>query len=156
MKTSLYLKEAYKIIEEKLSTGFFSRASTIEKVQYVEKNLQLYLPTSYKNFLINYGSGGVLGIEIYGITRDLDGKSVPNMIWVTQNARDKYDLPKQYIVIGASGFGPWYIIDTSVKNIEGENPVLMYGGGYVTEKIADSFGEFLYNELKTAMKNEEN
>ncbi len=148
------INKALLLIEENIEEAdFFGKIdnSTIEKC---ENHLGVLLPLSYKEFILKYGSGDILGIEIYGLVGNIieNEKGIPSTVWITMNSRDDQHikLPKKYIIIGVTGYGPYYVIDTSELN-NNEAPVYIWDIGDNRKKIADSFGQFIYEEIKNML-----
>ncbi len=53
-----------------------------------------------------------------------------------------------------AGYGPFYVMDCAEMNTDGEAPVYEVStGGYTNgkDKLADSFGEFLRNEVRRTL-----
>lgn len=118
----------------------------IEKAKFA---LGVFFPASYKKFLSNFGCGSIKGVEICRlIDSDFVNSSVPDAVWVTFE-QQKLGLPKKLVVIYSTGYGPFYAIDTNKINDAGESPVNSYLGENKLEKVADSFAEFLLNELES-------
>ena len=114
------------------------------RITAAENLLSLKFPPSYKAFLNTLGAGGCASEEFYGITRcDLIEGVVPNAIGVTLDARKTRNMPESFIVVGDAGYGPKYVIDTSQLVADGENPILFYHLNGLTEKLYDSFGDFM-------------
>lgn len=143
------LESAIQIIENNLDNSDFFGPIDSDLIKIAEKMIDVEFPLSYIRFLEKFGAGDIAGIEIYGIIRDprIDKQMVPNGIWLTAQLRKDSSLPKELIVVSETGYGPYYVIDTSQKNINGEAPVLIWGFGKEMEKVSDSFGEFLFELL---------
>lgn len=84
------------IIQENVSTGVIGVGVSPKDIEYIELKLELKLPESYKWFLSKYGNLMILGIEIYGVTKEgcyqcvestLDRRIIglPNNLVVIQN-----------------------------------------------------------------------
>ena len=50
---------------------FYGKISE-DDIKLVEKSLGIIFPESYKWFILNYGSGGICGVEILGIENKED------------------------------------------------------------------------------------
>ena len=147
------IENVFQLIEDNIDEADFCEPIGLEKIKRAEEILGVKFPKSYFMFLEKYGAGDIAGIEIYGIIKDpeIDGIGVPNGIWYTQNLRKEYDLPKEYVVVSETGYGPYYIIDTSLKNEEGESPVYMWEVGNQKVKEFDSFAEFFHTLLEESL-----
>jgi hypothetical protein len=153
------LTEAFNLIERNKDKSDFEALDDDVLIIQFEKKLGVTFPPSYRSFLLNYGCGGVGSSEIYGIIKNNpDGFGVPNGIWLTLDEREKWNLPHHFIIIGDTGDGDWYALDSSQPNSEGEYPVVICcydGDTYHTEKIHEDFGEFLLTETQFALKEDE-
>jgi hypothetical protein len=95
-----------------------------ELVVRAEDVLGVRFPPSYRRFLQDFGCLSVSSEEIYGIVdEDLLRGPVPNGIWATLDERKKFGLEKQFVILGSTGSGGWYALDTSRADTNGECPV---------------------------------
>lgn len=142
-----YKDEIIKIIKEKESYSKYSIGVSDDKIVQIEEILKVKLPESYKWFLKNYGQILIMGVEIYGV---LENK-ILSCVKVTEDYR-KFGLPNKFVVVENCDEGV-YCIDTS--NIEyGECRVVDWDriDGIGIEEY-ESFLEFFYERLVTAMEN---
>ncbi|WP_430909121.1 SMI1/KNR4 family protein [Maribacter sp. 2-571] len=141
------IENALQIIEENIDDADFCGPVAPDKITSAEEILGVKFPKSYSLFLKKYGAGDIAGIELFGIIKDptTDGPMVPNGIWLTLNLREESALPKEFIVVSETGYGPYYVIDTSFKDDNFESPVYIWDTDNQKEKISDSFGKFLYS-----------
>lgn len=144
------IEKAFDIIERNKHLADFCDPIPPSEVAKAEHMLDVHFPKSYAKFIKSYGAGDIGGLELYGIIEALekDGHGPPNGVWLTQDSRKIANLPHEFIVIADTGYGPHYVLDTSQMDDSGECPVYMWDVGNQKEKIADSFGDFLYEELK--------
>lgn len=147
------IEKAISLIEKHKSDGDFSGPVSPDRISDAELSLGVSFPPSYKEFLERYGTGDIFGIEIYGITRN-SGSSIPNAIWLTREVRESVGMPHDFVVIASSGFGPYIVLDTAVRNETNESPVLLWDTGNRTEKIAENFGAFLFDEITGMIDND--
>jgi len=147
------IQKAFKIIQENIDDCYVGTSVVPDKIVAAEQILGVKFPRSYTMFLEKYGVAGIFGFEIYGIIKDpaTDEGCVPNGIWYTLIERKESKLPHDYIVIGDTGEGSLYVIDTAQKDENAESPVLIWDASGETEQIADSFGEFLLEQLESFM-----
>ncbi|WP_404978179.1 SMI1/KNR4 family protein [Bacillus paralicheniformis] len=125
----------------------FSGGISIEKINEIQKSLNVKLPESYKWFLKNFGSGGIFGVEILGY--DLEGAYVVEQ---TEDYRKCYNLPGGIVVIEyVDEFS--YCLDTN-KMEDGECPVIVWANnaGY-GDVVANNFLEFFMEDLKESKEN---
>lgn len=143
------IKKVFEIIENNIEESDFSGPIENDKITIAEEILKVNLPKSYSAFLEKYGAGDISGIEIYGIIKDpkIDAEMIPNGIWLTLNLRKENNLPDKFVVISETGYGSYYVIDTSITNSNEESPILLWDIN-AKEKIADSFDEFLLKLLQ--------
>lgn len=124
-----------------------------ERIMELEKELSVNLPYSYVAMLQEFGILLYRGGEvIYGIGLDgVNGKGGSGVLFQTQLARDRKQITPTMVRVMTSGYGPEFCIECSETNSEGEAPVYLVpadGDPEKTEKVADSFGEFLLAEVK--------
>ena len=161
------LNKAFELFEKYPAHGTFDSDIPKEEelIQKIEATLDLSFPPSYYQFLKKYGCVDFFGDEYYGIwKKDADGTSGSEVISMTLDYRKQYQLPKKYIIVGNSGYGPKDAIDTSKPDEHGECPVVMVDINdedpvtkekewYEMEQMAPDFGTYLYNQSKAALQN---
>ncbi|KZE38857.1 hypothetical protein AV656_08120 [Bhargavaea cecembensis] len=139
------LQELQELIEEHADTTDFTGGISESKIGEIEKALAATLPTSYKWFLRNYGSGGIYGVDILGA-----GKlPIPNVVTNTERLRKTDNLPTKFVVVeDVDEF--YYCLDTT-ELVDDECPVVAWdrAAGF-SGKRADHFGEFLENSFMDA------
>ena len=150
---SMEIEKAFAIIEDHVEEGDFSGPISLKSIEEAERMLRVTFPPSYRKFLVRYGAGDIAGLEFYGIINDpnIDREGIPNGIWLTQNLRKETALPVEFVVVSETGYGPYYVIDTSQKNERDESPIYLWNVGNQKEKVADSFGEFLLSLLQESV-----
>ena len=134
----------------------------VDKVAKAEDALEIKMPPSYREFLLHYGNGGVGFLEIYGLTKnssdDFSVGKIPNGIWLTLNERKQSGLPHRFIIIGSTGDGYWYALDSSQPDKDGEYPVGICGFGENNEgfeKTNDNFAEYLFEQVTLALEDQD-
>lgn len=75
--------------------GYFTGGVDGEKVKYIETELKVKLPISYKWFLHTFGMGGIYGVGILGFGKS----SPPSVVTQTQRYCNSFKLPSEYVVI---------------------------------------------------------
>ena len=147
------IENAFQIIEDNIDDADFCGSVAKDKVASAEDILRVKFPKSYSMFLEKYGAGDIAGVELFGIIKDptTDGQMVPNGIWLTLNLRKESALPQEFVVVSETGYGPYYVIDTSFKDDSLESPVYTWDVGNQKEKVYDSFGEFLLSLLEESI-----
>ncbi len=96
-KINEYLEET----GEELSVFFEENGAAEEKIKSVEKLLEVTLPESFRWFLRKYGSGGIEGIELFGIESDREPKDC-TLVIMTKEYRKK-GMPQNLVVIESEG-----------------------------------------------------
>ena len=147
------IENAFQIIEDNIDDADFCGPVAPDKIVSAEEILGVKFPKSYSMFLEKYGAGDIAGIELFGIIKDptTDDQMIPNGIWLTLNLREESVLPKEFVVVSETGYGPYYVIDTSFKDDNFESPVYTWDTGNQKEKTFDSFGEFLFSLLEESV-----
>lgn len=143
------IDKAFEIIENNIEEADFFGKICKDKIQKAEEILNIKFPIHYKRFLEKYGAGDIAGIELFGIISDpvTDKEMIPNGVWLTKNLREKYSMPHNLLAIAETGYGPYYVIDTEPENEYGTHPVLMWDSSLKTEKVYNTYGDFLVAQL---------
>ncbi|MBU3157988.1 SMI1/KNR4 family protein [Clostridium estertheticum] len=112
-------------------------------IEYVEDVLKVKFPESYKWFILNYGSGGICGVEVLGIEKRNDS----SVVKITERYR-KLGLGSECIVI--EDLGEFIIcINTSKKN-----EIIRWDRvNKVNEYRYKNFYEYLIDTFKEAIDN---
>jgi hypothetical protein len=139
--------DALGIIESTLGRARFAGARAENLVTAAEERLGLKFPPTYREFLLRLGAGNFGTREFYGvIDDDFEDSAIPDGICYTLNERND-GLPLELIVIGATGDGGLYCLDTGQA---GEAPVVTYEPpGSAHERVADDFGAFFLEEVRS-------
>lgn len=150
-KVKLAIKMMENTGEEFLFTGGVSDKYIID----AESRLGLEFPFDYKYFLRMYGALSFEGECFYGLTKfGLDAAGVPCVIFATESARKLKNISKKMIYIKASGYGPLFSLN--VSEVEKYSPVvetsLSYKRDHEVKVLANSFGDFFYDEIKAAIE----
>jgi SUKH superfamily protein len=107
---------------------------------------------------VNEGCGNVAGAEFYGLIDDtFVNSSIPNGIWLTLDERRTSKLPHALILVSETGNGGYYATDTSRRDSQGENPVMVWFPGLSkvgreVEEVAEDFGTFVFQRLRQALQ----
>lgn len=125
--------------------GDFEGAKPEILVAKAEAALGVRFPPSYRRFLLELGCGHIEGVEVFGLIDDnFEASSIPNGVWLTLSERRAMGLNTAYVIVGESGDGAYYALDTSALDASRENPVVKLSmSGAREEKVADSFGSYL-------------
>ena len=72
----------------------------IEQINDAEKKLGILFPSQYKAFLLDCGSCGIADTHVSGLFKEWDNlTSTGSIVHDTIEAREKHNLPNEYIVI---------------------------------------------------------
>ncbi|MDP0930198.1 SMI1/KNR4 family protein [Paracoccus onubensis] len=125
-------------------------------VSSLERHFGHPLPESYKAMLRQHGILAFEGTTIYGLGKTgLDGQSAPSVIFTTDKSRKAGEISSTMVRIMASGYGPFFVLECAEIDDQGEAPVYeipMTGYQDGMKKVADSFDEFLLNEVNMNME----
>ena len=139
------LDRALALIGEHADEGDFVGRQPAETVEAAESALGLTFPPTYRRFLQELGAGDIAGDEFYGVVDTSFGGRPPDAVGRTLEARERVGLPDRYVIVGDTGDGDWYVVDTS----QGDGPVLIFMPGVPEEdagppeRVAEDFGAFL-------------
>lgn len=124
-------------------TDFYGKVSE-KDISKIEEMLNLQFPHGYREFVKNFGSGGICGVEIVGVEGD-QGASV---VKATERYRE-FGLEKHWVVINDSGefFMCMSTFDVNERvflgDRSGQEPVVHY----------NSFDEYLIDVFQEAIDN---
>lgn len=86
----------------------------IERINDAEKKLGILFPTQYKAFLLGCGSCGIADTYVSGLFKEWDNlTSTGSIVHDTIEAREKHNLPNEYIVIEYMVDENYYVLKTS-------------------------------------------
>jgi hypothetical protein len=150
-------QQALRIIDENPGRGDFLGGRDEPLIAEAARALGVEFPPSYRRFLQQLGAGSFGGREFYGVI-DRERMAMPgppNAVGSTLADRDDYDNPPELIVIGSTGFGPDYVLDTAQRDERAESPVLVWYRGESAredaERDAGSFAEHFARRIKAAV-----
>jgi antitoxin YobK len=93
---------------------FWQGAASEGQIRRLEKLLGVPLPESFRQFLLSYGGGGVVGAEISGIEDDDAELDTGGTVLGDTNAcRKRYDLPPHLVTIYFHDDEVCWCLDTS-------------------------------------------
>jgi hypothetical protein len=123
-------------------------------VTAAEDALGVSFPPTYRRFIAELGAGSFGGTEFYGaIDQNFDASSVPDGIWLTLDERREFGLPRHLVVVGDTGTGAFYVLDTAGAEAGDECPVAVWEGGRsregdMLEVVAPDFGTFFWTAIQ--------
>lgn len=130
---------------------FWHGPASESEIRNLESLLAATLPNSFKEFLENYGGGGVIDSEISGIEdNDASADFGGTVYGDTLTVREDYDLPDHLVVIYFKEDETCWCIDTSTVTVSGESPVVSYSltKRSIDNTLAPSFSDFFLEYLR--------
>ena len=108
-----YLKYALQKQEINPNVEIFGGVG-IERINDAEKKLGILFPSQYKAFLLGCGSCGNADTYVSGLFKEWDNlTSTGSVVHDTIEAREKHNLPNEYIVIEYMVDENYYVLKTS-------------------------------------------
>ncbi len=108
-----YLKYALQKQEINPNVEIFGGVG-IERINDAEKKLGILFPSQYKAFLLGCGSCGIADTYVSGLFKEWDNlTSTGSVVHDTIEAREKHNLPNEYIVIEYMVDENYYVLKTS-------------------------------------------
>jgi antitoxin YobK len=141
------------LIEAHADEADFEGERSEQLVEQAEAALGRAFPPSYRAFVRELGAGDIGGEEFYGIVdEDFENSGVPDAIWLTLRHRGSSNLPDSMILVGDTGDGSYYALETARADAAGEAPVVVWTPGAWRpeddhEQIAPSFGSFFADAI---------
>lgn len=141
-------ERAVAIITNNRDRAQFVGPRSQQVVRAAETVLGVEFPPTYRRFVLEYGAGNFGWAEFYGVIgSDFMQSSVPDGVWATLWQRNKVSLPHELIVVGDTGCGDLFVLDSS----EEEGPVEIVDPGSdvcARERVADDFGAFFLQQVE--------
>lgn len=123
-------------------------------IREAEAHLGVLLPPSWRRPLSEFGTWGLTGFETLGIFRSQDGPDgLLGAVRSTLGARKALGVPTSGVVVVDDDLGE-IILDTSEPDADGEAPVLAWTPDGQVERLGDSFGEYAYAAVLSAVRAE--
>ncbi len=82
------------MINEYIEKGDFTGGTSDSNIAEAERKLEVKFPAEYKEFVRDFGSGGICGVDILGVERS----DYASVVESTERYRE-LGLPKRYIVV---------------------------------------------------------
>ncbi|MEX0676874.1 MAG: SMI1/KNR4 family protein [Pirellulales bacterium] len=148
---------AFELIRNNASFVDFAGPQPDDRVTRAQAALGIDFPPTYEEFVAMLGCGGLGSAEFYGVVADdFERSSAPDAIWLTLKHRKDCSIPDDFIVVGSTGDGGFYAIDTAKKNADGEGPVVEWWPGFPDADdsprvVAPDFGAFFLDEITQAI-----
>ncbi len=126
-------------------------------VNLAQERLSIQFPKTYRRFLLEYGAGGVGGIEFYGVVKEeVEDSGYPDIVWLTLKGRKEWALPKFLLPVYDLGDGELFCLDLRIQ--EGiEAQVVGFTPGYSSAEqnldvVAEDFGKLFLDRIQLALK----
>ena len=105
----------------------FSGPQSAASISQLEEALAVSLPRSYREFLCNFGAGGVVGEPISGIYKNQPLMPNPTTAYGdTTRGRERFQMPKSLAAVFSQDDEVLWALDLSRCDAEGECPVVDY------------------------------
>ena len=115
---------------------------TNEALDEAEKNLQIQIPSSFRDFLLNFGAARYQGLDIFGLPNNRLNK-FRNFVEETQAYRaipPNHRNPADHLISVADNTGGFFLyLDTSQTDGHGDCVAVQQGGDGTLELYADNF-----------------
>lgn len=128
----------------------FAGAVSEEAIDAASVHTKLPIKSGYRDFLRNFGCGGVESEEFIG----LGGPKHLNVVDVTETLRSRKGpsgLPRHLMPILADGYGNYVCLDAEHEIVPDEPVVVFWlhdgGDNQVCERISDTYLEWLASTL---------
>jgi hypothetical protein len=124
-------------------------------ISKAEQVLEVKLPQSYKDFVLEWGMMSFEGLEFYGIIHeDFANSGLPDAVWFTLHLRRQFDFPKNLVVFLDHEGDEYLCLDTNDYFSPEECAIVLWDN--VEKEVADryeiSFGDFLIEEIEQAFE----
>lgn len=120
-------------------------------IEAAEEALGVTFPPTYRRFVAELGTGYVGPRKLYGVTAEsVHNPDVRGGIWYTLDQRERYGFPEHLVIVGDTGMGEFYVLDTSQPDPLGEFPVVIWFAGgspedhQARDTVAPDFGSYLW------------
>lgn len=140
------MQQFIRIVSDDPGADFEGRVEP-EEVESAQHVLGVVFPPTYRLFVEGLGAGDVNGQEFYGVIpgkRIVSAQTAPSVGLTLRERRDA-GLPETAVLVGDTGMGEYYILDTSTTSLNSENPVDIWSaisGEVVQKGFASDFGSF--------------
>lgn len=139
------MQEISELITGAVTKGaWISGPATTVAIAAIERELGVVLPTSYKQFLREFGALAIRDSTVSGVLRSNPAdRSGGSLVGDTYRFRHERELPQELLVIQPDDDAP-YCLDFSQRGTTGEVPVVCYQlSTKRRETVADSFASWL-------------
>jgi hypothetical protein len=125
-------------------------------IKLAQKRLSMKFPETYRRFLLEYGAGGVGGVEFYGVVQEeFEQSGYPDVVWLTLKGRREWYLPKFLLPVYDLGDGELFCLDFRKKEGD-EVKVVGFTPRYSTSEqsldiVAEDFGKLFLDQVQLAL-----
>lgn len=147
------MERLFDLIQQHQGDAFFVGAIPEETIAVAEEMLGNRLPISYRSLIARFGAGDLLAIEILGILKDprTDEDGEFNAVAYTLSLRKDHRLPDNLVIVGLTGYGPYYALACSKSDPAFEGEVVLWDIGNQFEMVAPSFADYLVHRLQNKL-----
>ncbi len=147
------MERVFNLIQQHHGDAFLVGAIPEEKIAVAEEMLGNRFPKSYRSLIAGFGAGDVLAIEILGIPKDLrtDEDREYNAVAYTLSLRKDHRLPDNFVIVGLTGYGPYYALVCSKSDPAFEGEVVLWDIGNPFETVAPNFATYLFDRLQNKL-----
>lgn len=151
------IAELIQLVRDNDDVANFAGGCDEGTIAAAEQALGVRLPPSYRAAVAALGTWDIAGEEFLGVfTMPTTGDQLLGSVWETLDARRKFALPVDLVVVMFDGSGDLVVLDASAADARGEYPVLVWNPGIVTssemERLDDDFGSFALRRCTRAVE----
>lgn len=154
--TILLYDDAIRALRENDMPVLGTTGATEENIRQIEARLGVSLPPSYRKMLSDFGALEFGTTEIYGwLSQGIDAKFATNVVHTTERDRRDGRISGTMVPFLTSGYGPFFVMDCTDIGLDGEAAIYEISpAGYERgkDRLADSFGAFLIEEVDRALQ----
>ncbi len=147
------MEPLFDLIQQHQGDACFIGAIPDEKIVVAEEMLGNRFPKSYRSLIARFGAGDLLAIEILGILNDprTDEDGEYNAVAYTLSLRKDHRLPDNFVIVGLTGYGPYYALVCSKSDPAFEGEVVLWDIGNQFETVAPNFADYLFDRLQNKL-----
>jgi hypothetical protein len=126
-------------------------------INLAQERLSVKFSETYHRFLLEYGAGGVGGVEFYGVVQEeFEQSGYPDVVWLTLKGRKEWSLPKFLIPVYDLGDGELFCLD--LRSLESnEAKIVGFTLGYSSAEqhldvVAEDFGKLFLVQIQLALR----
>jgi len=136
--------------------SYFVGPRPLTLINLAQTRLSVKFPETYRRFLLEFGAGGIGGVEFFGVVMDdFENSGYPDVIWLTLKGRNEWNLPEFLLPVYDLGDGELFCLDLRVP--EGhEAKVVGFTPGYSSAEhnldiVSEDFGKLFLDKIQLAL-----